>query len=282
MVPDPEWQEGVTVARAPRIAFRVAGSGPPLLLINGIAVSGRLWPGRFLERLASSFRLVAMDNRGTGSSDPASEPFAMADLADDAVAVLDECGLERAHVLGHSMGAVIAQVLAARAPERVGGLVLCSASPGQRMGVAPEPGVFASLPLPSPRPGPPRGPEAAREMFAAGCGPGFAERHPEVIDDLVARLGEPTEFSVIMLQVTAMAGYDLAEHLASLRAPTLVVHGTADRMIPVDNGRILAATISGAQLEVLDGVGHMVVAEAPERVAGAIEGFLAHADPRVR
>lgn len=219
------------------VGYSERGTGPPLLLLNGMAVSGRAWPEPWLSRLERSFRLLLIDNRGTGSSPDTGETFSMADLARDGAEVLDRSGVDHAHVFGHSMGGMIALTLAIEHPERVGRLVLSATSPGQAMGVPPEPEVRARL--------------------------------AAMLSD-----SSQSDASVILRQVQAMSGFD-SSRLGDVQAETLLLHGEVDPLVPVENGRRLAGAIPRSRLEVLPGVGHLVIAEATDQAAKVVEDFLA-------
>lgn len=249
------------------IGYHERGDGEPLLMLNGMGVSGRAWPPALLERLERSFRLIVMDNRGTGSSANRG-PFSVSDLAADGVGLLDRCGIASAHVFGHSMGATIALVLASEHPDRVRRVVAASASPGDAMGVAPPPELLGQLIALRQRGG---DPDAMARLNAA---PGFAERQPESFAGLVARhRAERIDQSIIGLQIMALSHFDPA-CLAKVAAPTLLVHGQADPLVPCENGRRVASQIPGASLAELADVGHLVAAEATETLAGLIEDFL--------
>lgn len=249
-------------------SFQDRGFGAPLILLNGIAASSRSWPPLWLARLERSFRLLLIDNRGTGAAPHSGEPFSMSDLAADAVDVLDECGLDSAHVLGQSMGGTIAATMAIDHPERVRRLVLASSGPGGTLAVPPSPEVMGKLIARS------QGRLEPEEMAAAAAGKGFAERHPEVIAAIAEeQRRQPVDRSVIRLQVQASFGFD-PSRLSDVRAQTLVVHGDQDPVVPLENGRRLAAAVPAARLEVLAGAGHLLAYEAPGALADLVEKFL--------
>lgn len=265
-----DWESHFSSGSGTTIHYRVAGNGPPLLLLNGMAASGRLWPAAWLERLVASFRVLAMDNRGTGGSAWRGGELTISDMAGDALAVLDDCDLESAHVLGHSMGGMVAQALAVDHPERVRSLVLCATLPG-RSGVPTPPETLAQMP----RPNAGTSQEPAGNVWRVVTAPGFADLHPEVIQELVdQQAAQRPSPEILMAQVRAAAVFDSAPHLASVRTPTLVLHGEADPQIPVENGRLIARHVPGARLEILSGVGHLVAYEAAERCAQLIEEFV--------
>ncbi len=258
--------------RGARIHFQVRGEGEPLLVLNGWSASGLIWPERWLEHLARSFRLVIVCNRGTGYSDAVSEQFTMVDLADDALAVLDDLGVSTAHVFGMSMGGMIAQTIVVEQPERVRGLVLCSTAPGGPEMVQASPEVMLRLITPAPGTSPD---ELVGGVWRRIVSPGFGEREPEVMDLLVAAVAaRPTPVSVILLQWQAMSGFAVFDRLAGVRAPTLVLHGDVDPLIPFPNGVMIADRIPGARFEAYPGVGHLIPWEVMDRSAELIEEFL--------
>jgi pimeloyl-ACP methyl ester carboxylesterase len=240
------------------------GEGEPLLLIMGMSGNHLHWGEPFLELLARDFALTAYDHRGVGFSARADDPFTIADLASDAIGLMDAIGLESAHVMGISMGGMIAQEIALRSPERVRTLTLgCTYSGGdgsaltspeiaQRLGAGIMSGDRE---------------RAIRTMFEVNLSPahcgtdGAWEAFREVA------LENPAALPVIMAQMQAIAGHDTSARLAEITAPTLVIHGDLDEMLPVENGRMVARLIPGARLQTLEGIGHMFFWEEPERSA---------------
>jgi pimeloyl-ACP methyl ester carboxylesterase len=254
------------------IHYQDSGSGPPLLVLNGWTASGLIWPDEWLHDLEPDHRLLRVCNRGTGWSDPVSEPFTVADMVADAVAVLDVEGIEKADVFGLSMGGMIAQQLALTHPDRVDHVVLCATAPPPPDFVMADPAVFSKLITP------PAGATSVEEMvggvWTSIVGPGFDERGKDVLDRLVSRAVErPTPLEVIMLQMQAIA--TRTGDPADISAPTLVIHGDADPLLPVANGRRLAEVVAGARYVELPGVGHLVPWEEPEKTAAVMCDFLA-------
>jgi 3-oxoadipate enol-lactonase len=244
-----------------------SGAGEPLLLIQGMSGTHLTWGEPFLSHLRPDFDCVVFDNRGIGNSAEVEAPFTIADLAVDALAVMDAAGLETAHVLGISMGGMTAQQLALAAPERLRTLTLGCTYPGgpgssliapedagpllEAMGSGDLDGVF-------------------KAMYEVNLSPGFRAdtSHYDAFTAMAGAL--PARQQTIQLQLGAIGGHDTQARLAEIAAPTLVVHGTEDRMIPVANGELIASLIPGARLEILDGVGHMFWWEQPERSAELI------------
>lgn len=255
---------------AEQVFWRAVGSGPGLVLVNGYGASAAMWPAGWIDELARSWTVVTLDVRGGGRSRFSEVPFTIGDLAGDVVAVLDDVGLDRAVVLGLSMGGMVAQETALRTPDRVTGLVLVGTRPPVPAFTPPR--LRSNLLLLRP---PRRGQSLAdhfRSLWAAAVAPGFAERRPDLIDELVEQtLDHPTPRALLRHQVRAMSGWGRAQRLARIAVPTVVVHGVEDQLSPVANGRAIAELIPGATLVELPGVGHLVPLEAPEVLTDAIE-----------
>jgi 3-oxoadipate enol-lactonase len=246
-----------------------SGSGPTLLLINGWTASGLMWPQRFVERLERSFRVLRVDNRGTGYSRSAPAPYTLADLADDAAAVLRaRGGGEPAAVLGISMGGMVAQELAMRHPALVGSLFLVATRPPSPAHVQAPPERFSAA-----FDRPPSGraiDDHLREMWGRFVGPGFVDDgalHHELVDQIMRR---PTPLAAVQTQARAMASWWGSGRLRSITARTTVVHGSSDPLMPVGNGMRLARLTPNARYIELDGVGHLPPIEVPDRLADIV------------
>jgi pimeloyl-ACP methyl ester carboxylesterase len=240
------------------------GEGEPLLLIQGLSGNHLHWGDDFLGLLHPHFDVIAYDHRGIGHSDPAGGPFTIADLADDAAGLLDALGVESAHVMGISMGGMTAQEVALRHPDRVRTLTLGCTYAGGVDSAMTEPAVIQRLGelfMTG------RVEEALRYGFEVNVSPEFAQEpaHFELVKEIAGRL--PSTLDVLMLQVQAVAGHDTSERLGEIEAPTLVIHGTLDQMLPVSNAHAIAARIPGSRLEILEGVGHAFWWERPEESA---------------
>jgi 3-oxoadipate enol-lactonase len=257
-----------------RIHYVRQGSGEPLLLIQGLSGNHLHWGDEFLGLLDDDFELIALDNRGIGHSSRTDEPFTVADMADDAVGLLDALEIESAHVMGISMGGMIAQEIALRHPDRVRTLTLgCTYAGGEGASLA-DPQVIqhlAQLLMTG------RTEEALRVGFSYNVSPDFASDPRNF--ELVKRVAEelPGSLEILMLQVQAVASHDTSQRLGEISVPTLVVHGTEDQMIPVANARHIADRIPGARLEIMEGVGHAFWWERPERSAELVRELAATA-----
>ena len=262
------------LARTPgglRIAWRAYGHGEPVALVMGFMGSGHAW-FRLLPHIYAGRRAIVLDNRGTGDSDRPLGLWSMDDLAADVLAVLDDAGLERAHVVGASMGGMIVQHLALSHPERLRSLTLCctSARAGGRRGPPPW-RMVASLGL-RPLLGPGRTMRlVAPLLYSERTRHGNAER---LAEEFALRNADATPLATAPGQFAAIARHDTRSRLSELSVPVLVVHGEADQLVPPAAGRELARLVPGAELELLPGCGHVLTTDCEEEAAAAIVGFL--------
>ncbi|HEV3450598.1 MAG TPA: alpha/beta fold hydrolase [Acidimicrobiia bacterium] len=258
------------------IAYGAGGrrDRPAVLLLQGLGVDARGWALQRIN-LGRSYRLLGVDNRGVGGTADAPRPYSLEQMADDAVAVLDAEDVEDAHVIGASMGGVLAQILAVRHPERVRSLVLaCTACRHHewRRELLQE---WADDVL-------------AGGMGALGgdglrwlIGPRLHRRFGVWLN-LMARIllqAQPENFAA---QVAAIldAADELRFELAVVSAPALVITGSQDLLTPVGDAEELAELLPNARLEELRGAGHALMVEAPNAFNRAVHAFLAEAELR--
>lgn len=245
-----------------KIAWERHGAGAPLLLIHGLGYARWGWEP-VLEGLARSFDVILFDNRGIGESDAPPGPYTAAGLAADALQVLDEAGVERAHVLGTSLGGMVAQELALSHPERVDRLVLACTTPG-----GPE-----SFPMPE---------QTVALMQSGATLRQFVENAlaPEPDEEIVERILRHREATAQPLeawtaQAAAGATFDALDRVAGIAAPTLILHGTADAVVDSRNTALLALRIADARVELFPGGGHLFFWEQPGRFVEVVTEFLA-------
>lgn len=245
-----------------RISYLRRGTGgEPLLLITGMAAHQLLWGDELLDGLARDFDVVAFDHRGIGDSSDVPGDFTVTELTDDAVALLDALGWRSAHVLGFSLGGLVAADLAARHGDRVRSLVLAATFPGggpRSDYSAPGPmSMFEAMQSGDVD-------VALRAAYAANLSATYtADRTrfgPFRDRSLAVRVPVP----VAVRQAQAALTHDGSAALASITAPTLVLHGTADEMVRYGNGEVIAEIVPGARLHTLDGVGHLFWFERPD------------------
>ncbi|MGZ4394916.1 MAG: alpha/beta fold hydrolase [Gaiellaceae bacterium] len=249
----------------PRIAYEAVGSGSPVLLVQGLGYPRWGWEP-VVERLQDGFLVVSFDNRGIGESDVPPGPYTAAGMAEDAVAVLDAAGIERAHVVGASLGGMIAQELVLAHPERVDRLALICTTPGGAEAYPlPEPTLRLLAEAPS------LAPQDALRLFIENA----MVARGALVDELYARrLASPPDPAGWQAQAAAGATFDAYDRLGAIQAPTLVVHGTEDNVVDPRNAELLAARISDARLELVPGTGHMLFWERPDRFAELLREFL--------
>ena len=240
------------------------GSGVPLLLIMGFTANATAWEVA-IPGLAKQHRVIAFDNRGSGRSDQPEGPYSMAQLADDAVALLDQLGIDRAHVYGVSMGGMIAQHVYLRHPDRVISLTLGCTTPGGPHAVQAPPEVVQTL-LAATSMTPLEAFEANLPILYSDA---FVAAHKQ---ELLERAKKYADLRAtpqgVQGQMQAIVGHDTYERLPDFRVPTLVLHGDADQLVMTANGKILADRIPDATLILYPGARHSFFAEyLPEATA---------------
>ena len=266
---------------------------PVVLLVMGLGMQLTGWPEELVELLVShGFRVVRFDNRDAGLSEgfdhagvpnipwnalrhllrlPVRSPYALKDMAADAVGVLDALGIVRAHVVGASLGGMIAQHVAATWPERVSSLTLIMTTSGSRRLPGPTlPARRALLSQPANRE---RDTLIAHSIgvFTAIGSPAFRpppdELHARVAAS-IARASRPAGSARQLLAIAADG--DRTKLLARIQAPTQVIHGVVDPLVPVANGRDLVRRIPGALGDFIEGMGHDLPQPLLERIARSI------------
>jgi pimeloyl-ACP methyl ester carboxylesterase len=275
---------GVATANGLRFDYesRGASSAPPVLLIQGLGMPAAMWPDEFVDTLvAEGFRVIAFDNRDSGGSSrlddagipgipgamvrsllrrPVAAPYTLTDMARDTVAVLDAAQIPSAHVVGVSMGGMIAQVLAALHPQRVRTLTSIMSTTGN-----PAPGIALGKPhaLLALLRRPPRNPTLDQaiahleHVFDVIGSPGFRQdpQARRALFERVARRGLHPPGTARQL-AAIMASGDRREMLHAIAAPTLVIHGADDPLVRLEGGRDTARNIRGARLKIVPGMGH--------------------------
>jgi 3-oxoadipate enol-lactonase len=260
-----------------QLYWESTGQGAPVLLVMGLGLSGGAW-WRTVPVLARRVRVITFDHRGVGRSRAFSPVYTTEAMADDAVSVLDAAGIGRAHVYGISLGGMVAQQLALRHPDRVRSLVLGATSPGGPRSVQPDAEVLefvrGRLRM--------RSEDAAQASVPFNYGPRCRSAHPERIEeDIRRRLASAFSLRAYREQLFAAGLHNCYGRLPRIAAPTLVVHGRHDRMVPAANGALLAERIPGARLRMLEESGHLYPTEEPD-VDDEIAAFLAALDEEER
>jgi pimeloyl-ACP methyl ester carboxylesterase len=220
---------------------------------------------RNIPTLATRHLVIAYDHRGNGRSPMPDEPVTMATFVDDAMAMLDEAGADRAHLYGQSFGGMVAIEAALTHPDRVRSLVLACTHAGPRRAT------HAAARAPKARP---------YELLYSER---FVRDHPDhVAEDLrVGAAGPREQPHARRRQWEAMQAWDAWDRLGDIACPTLVLHGTEDRLVPVENARRLASAVPGARLTLLEGAGHLYHSEQAEAADAAVLDFLDEVEARV-
>ena len=256
------------------LAYAWHGEGDPLVLIAGLGGKGTSWHP-FLESAAEGHRVLTFDNRGSGASPPLPGPIRLRELALDVVLLLDHLRVERAAMVGRSMGGMIAQEVALLAPGRISKLVLVSTAGRCDPHLADVFRLWAEMAE--------RGvPEEIRHRASmAWClGRDFVRDPTRLAGYLQLRAGSQRRVADYALQARACAEHDALDRLADLRLPTLVVAGGDDRLTPLSYAEELAKAIPGAELATIPRAGHLAYLEAPARFASLVLGFLGGNDDR--
>ncbi len=234
------------------IHYEVFGEGEPLVFIPGWGTEITT-VARLTEIFSAHFQVIAIDNRGSGRSGKPDVPYSIEQMADDAVAVLDALGIQHAHVIGLSMGGMIAQMIAAKYPDRVDRVVLHV--------------TFTRIPL------------LVRTMMnLMQYLPGSRKKMEEGMALILGQQYPPTPES-FRRQGEAVAAFDARTIHCRIRAPTLIVNGTRDPFVPVKISRELAAGIAGARLVLVDG-DHTMAKSRPELLVEPALAFLAKIDAK--
>ncbi len=250
-----------------RIYWDQQGEGAPLLLIMGLGWTSQMWH-RSRPVLSTQFRTIALDNRGVGQSDVPPGPYPIALMASDAAAVLDAAGVERAHIWGMSMGGMIAQEFALQYPQRVRSLILGCTAPGGPNAVQAEREVIQLLFAPRTTPE-----EMAKAINPYIYDAGTPDARKE--EDLAVRRPWFPTAEGYLAQLQGIMAWEAYSRLPQIAAPTLVIHGESDRLVPPENGRRIAARIPNAELVLIPHASHIFPTDQTEAAHRAMLDFLA-------
>lgn len=254
--------------------YEIHGQGRPLVMIRGLGSNADHWYGQ-VPALSERYQVVVFDNRGVARSSDPGGPLSIGQMAGDTLGLLDALGLERPHIYGLSMGGMIAQELAINHPQRLSGLVLACTHPGGPRQVFPSAEVealFKDMVYQAT-------PEAKRAAAPTLFDPKTLENRPQVAAEYAeVSLRHPAGADILTRQWNAVLEHDTHDRLPRIKAPTLVLTGDADVLIPPGNSEILARRIPGAKLAVIPGGGHQILVEQPEPCNQAVLAFLGGLD----
>ena len=239
--------------------FDIAGKGEPLLMIMGLGASSAAWDPELVSELARTFRVITFDNRGTGQSDKPDAPYSIEMFADDAAGLLSKLDVPRAHIFGVSMGGMIAQEFGLRHADRTATLTLGCTTAGGTHSVPPPPESLKILTAPRVGVAPD---EVIRRGWPLAYTPKYIAEKRAVLEAGIPRLLKyPTPPFAFQRQLEGTYTLKTFDRLPQIKAPTLVITGAEDVLIPAKNSEIIAAQIPGAKLHVIPGVGHAFMTE---------------------
>jgi pimeloyl-ACP methyl ester carboxylesterase len=250
--------------------YEIHGQGEPLVFIAGFMTSLDMWCS-VIPAFSREYQLVIFDNRGAGRSDVPDIPYTEEMLTGDIAGLLDAIGIDKTHICGVSMGGSLAQYFALRYPQRVISLILESTSCGGTQAISPSAGdikIFARQAM--------MPPEERGSLDAASLGvtPEFIKKHPDIVRQAIELMAQhPASPVGAMRQMQAQPPEGTYERLPEIKAPTLIIHGDADRLQPVENARILASRIPNAELVTFKNAGHWML-EAGDKRNRVILDFL--------
>jgi pimeloyl-ACP methyl ester carboxylesterase len=256
------------------IYYEIHGSGDPLVLIAGLAYDHWMWH-KMIPDLAEQFQVIAFDNRGVGKTDKPPGPYSAQMLADDTAGLIEGLGFQSAVVMGHSMGGFVAQALALSHPDLVDKLILSATNFGgpRHIPVTPEAmAVFTDMtsdPI-----------ERLKRGIVISCAPGYADAHPEIIQEwLDYRAQHPilpapyqAQMTIGLSLVSEEASFE--SKLKNVQAPTLILFGEHDKVVPPGNAELLANEIPANTVHILPNAGHFFPFEVPAAAVAVIAGFL--------
>ena len=252
------------------LAYELSGNGTPVVMIHGAQGDQSMFAAMAKE-FAKYYRVLTFDQRGSGLSEKPDMPYSMAMFADDTAALMDYLKMPRAHIIGVSMGGMIAQEFALRHPGKVISLVLGCTTPGGPHSIRAAGNALGNAYSTKPMSAEERGKALAEAAFTKG----YLEKHPEIIANMIeSRRSRPIDTAGFTHRMKAASEHNTYDRLGQIRCPTLVITGKDDALISWENSRILSGRITGAQEVILEPAGHCFWLEQPEKSRDAIAGFI--------
>jgi 3-oxoadipate enol-lactonase len=261
------------------IFYEVSGQGEPLVMIQGFGHYSLQW-GRLPDEFAKQYKVILIDNRGTGRSDKPNVPMTIPMIADDIARVLDALSIEKANIFGISMGGLIAQRFAINHPERVINLILGCTFPSGAHHITPPPeglrilfdGKYLASMTPEQR---------TREVFGFLCSEEFIEADPEAYSYYHrVTMEHPTPGYIFKRHGEAISKEDTWEELPGIKVPTLIITGTADKIVPFENSKLLKERIPDSELVLLPDKRHSFFIEAMDATVTSVSSFIKKHTPK--
>jgi pimeloyl-ACP methyl ester carboxylesterase len=254
-----------------KIYYEIHGKGFPLVMIMGLTANKDWWPPEVIEQFSKHFKTLIFDNRGAGRTDAPKMDYSIKMFADDTIGLMDALEIEEAHILGVSMGGMIAQELVLNYPDRVKKLVLCSTTPGGPHSVPTPPETVAIMLERGDR----SEEQMARRLVNILFPKDYITNNPEVIERTVNHLLiAPITEDAYMRQLKACMEFDAYDRLPKINRPTLVIAGKEDVILPYQNDEIIAKRIPKAKLILYEKAGHGLITQEAEDFAQKVIQFL--------
>lgn len=251
------------------MGYRVFGSGYPLLMIMGYGSTMNQWEPRLIHKLASRFKVIIFDNRGIGSSGTGTKEFSIEQFSEDTSGLMDALGIQQAHVLGWSMGSLIAQELVLRHPSKVNKLILYASHCNAEM-FPPSPEIIQQL---TDMTGTPQ--ERGMRYIGVLFPDKWLQNHSERIGEIFFRpMGNIPEENVGRQAIAIDAWKGTTDRLGEIRSPVLLITGAEDRLVIFQNARFLSENIPNAQLALFENGGHGLMFQYPDMFCEKVFGFL--------
>jgi pimeloyl-ACP methyl ester carboxylesterase len=245
------------------IYYKILGEGNPFILIRGLSSSLDSWPPYSIDQFSKKFKTILFDNRGAGRTDVPDGKYSAKMMADDTIGLIDALNIKKTHLLGYSMGGCIAQEIAINYPNKVSKLILTSTWSGPSHGIVtpnPEENPFPEM-LPLMKEGNYEG--MARLLVSSLFPEDYKEENPHIIEKVVKNYTtHPPSPKGFEGQRAYVETFDTYDRLPEIKIPTLILHGTEDKIVPVENAKMLAERIPSAELFLFENTGHgMIIQE---------------------
>jgi len=251
--------------------YEIHGEGFPYVMIIGLAADVNWWIPEVIEPSSQNFKTIIFDNRGAGRTDKPKIKYSIKMMADDTVGLMDALKIEKAHIFGASMGGMIAQEIALTYPERVERLVLCCTHCGGSKQVFPSNEIVQMMATPrevSPE-------ELVNDIIPLVYTEDFIKNNPDFIETYKQRmLKTPIPLDSYQRQTQATMSFSSGMRLKRIKAPTLILQGKEDVLVPPENAEVLAKRIPNAKVVLFDNAAHLLFQPDPERVNNTTIEFL--------
>ena len=258
--------------------YEIRGAGSPLILINGWGGNLSSWSSKMVDLLTEKHRVIMMDNRGTGRSSKPDIPYTMDMMVADTIAVLEAVGVDKAHVMGFSMGGIVAQAFGLKYPQKTLSLILCGTQPGEDHRISSDPSVYADLAvIANPLPGMTERNRTIKLLYLL-YPTGYVKANLEALIKDETYEEYPTPSYALTRQSEAIAGFDSYDMLPEMSYPVLVMAGTEDKLVLPENSKVLTDLILDATLVMIHGCGHGFLKQETEEAVWHILRFLDRVD----